>query len=207
MSNAATSKYTVDGMVHVYVREENASTVEQYKMVQEGVFTDNNISNGSYIYKSQDKIFNLRLNENRQYELTFGNGFTGFIPPEGAQIYIFYLDGNGADGEIEPYEIDGKQLQHSRSLFGLSQELYEMVFNSGLTAVEPEYPGTSILYSTIARWSNPSSSSTAVDEETVDEIRRNAPEWFKTGNRLVTASDYEYYVKNRFRDNIVDVKC
>ena len=82
-----------------------------------------------------------------------------------------------------------------------------MVFNSGLTAVEPEYPGTSILYSTIARWSNPSSSSTAVDEETVDEIRRNAPEWFKTGNRLVTASDYEYYVKNRFRDNIVDVKC
>ena len=84
MSNAATSKYTVDGMVHVYVREENASTVEQYKMVQEGVFTDNNISNGSYIYKSQDKIFNLRLNENRQYELTFGNGFTGFIPPEGA---------------------------------------------------------------------------------------------------------------------------
>jgi len=56
-------------------------------------------------------------------------------------------------------------------------------------------------------WTNTTASSVFRPEETVDEIRRNAPEWFKTGNRLVTASDFEYFVRNRFRDNVVDVKC
>lgn len=202
-------RYTVDRQVNVYVREPgiNQKAVE-YKMVDEGLFTDNHIDNGSYIYKSTDKIFNLRLNENKQYELTFGNGFTGKIPSAEAQIYIFYLEGNGADGELEPYEVKDKQLQHSRSLFGISEQLYNEIFKSGLeTIAADDLPGESIIYSTEARWSNPNSSSTAAAEEDVEDIRRNAPQWFKTGNRLVTASDYEYYVKNRFRDNIVDVKC
>jgi acyl-CoA synthetase (AMP-forming)/AMP-acid ligase II len=56
-------------------------------------------------------------------------------------------------------------------------------------------------------WYNKKSSSEAKSEESVEEIRKNAPEWFKTGNRLVTTADYEYYIRNRFRDNIVDVKC
>jgi len=57
------------------------------------------------------------------------------------------------------------------------------------------------------KWQNIQSSSSGAIEEDVDDIRRNAPEWFKQGNRLVTASDWEYYVKNRFRDNILDVVC
>jgi len=65
----------------------------------------------------------------------------------------------------------------------------------------------SLIYSTTAKWSNVSGSSFAYPEEDVEEVRRNAPEWFKTGNRLVTASDFEYYVRNRFKDNIIDVKC
>jgi hypothetical protein len=32
-------------------------------------------------------------------------------------------------------------------------------------------------------------------EETVSDIRNNAPGWFKTGNRLITASDIEFYIK------------
>lgn len=63
------------------------------------------------------------------------------------------------------------------------------------------------IYAEEALWYNKGSSTTPVLEESVEQIRVNAPEWFKVGNRLVTAADYEYYVRNRFRDNIVDVKC
>jgi hypothetical protein len=48
-------------------------------------------------------------------------------------------------------------------------------------------------------------------EEDVDTIRENAPGWFKTGNRLITARDTEQYIK-AYGDQlgiacIVDVKC
>lgn len=55
--------------------------------------------------------------------------------------------------------------------------------------------------------------STATNEETVEEIRTNAPEKFKTGNRLITAHDYEWYIKNnkalqsRTGLNVIDVLC
>lgn len=42
-------------------------------------------------------------------------------------------------------------------------------------------------------------------------MRTVTPSWFKTGNRLITAADYEYYVKNNAdfltTDKVVDVKC
>ena len=93
--------YTADKFVHVYVQEPGTTKLEQYKCVTEGLFTDNNIENGSYIYKSIDPIFNLRLNENKTYEITFGNGFTGKIPPEDSIIYVMYLDSNGPDAKID----------------------------------------------------------------------------------------------------------
>lgn len=208
ISDAEQSKFVVDGMVHVYVRPPNSNEMIQYQMVQEGLFTDNNISNGSYIYTSKDRIFNLRLNENKHYEITFGNGFTGCIPDKESEIFIFYLESNGPDGELEPNEIIDKTLMHSRTLFGISQDIYEQIFKISDRDYDSSSGNmTSLMYSTTAKWTNTGRSSTATEEETVEEIRRNAPQWFKTGNRLVTASDFEYYVKNRFKDNIVDVKC
>ncbi len=106
------------------MKEPGADEFEQYKCVTEGLFTDNNIENGSYIYKSTDAIFNLRLNEDKAYEITFGNGFTGKIPPQGSAIYVMYLESNGPDANFEPNEIADARLQHSGHLFGLNQELY-----------------------------------------------------------------------------------
>ena len=40
------------------------------------------------------------------------------------------------------------------------------------------------------------SSTSAIREEGVDEIRERAPHWFKMNNRLVTKEDYEFYIMN-----------
>ena len=199
-------KYVADKYIHVYVKEPGSDDFEQYKCVTEGLFTDNNIENGSYIYKSTDPIFNLRLNEDKVYEITFGNGFTGKIPPQGSAIYVMYLESNGPDASFQPNDIIDARLQHSGHLFGLTPDLYKNIFNIKNIDLD-DGQLISPLYSESALWRNTSSTTVAKNEESVDDIRRNAPEWFKTGNRLVTASDFEYYVKNRFRDNIVDVKC
>jgi len=53
---------------------------------------------------------------------------------------------------------------------------------------------------------NTTVATTPAVEESVDDIREAAPNHFKLGNRLVTKDDYEYYIKNRFADDIIDVK-
>lgn len=130
MSDSSENKYVSEKFIHIYAMSPNGD-VEQYVAVDNGLFTDNNIDNGSSIYKASEAICNVRLNERKQYELTFGNGFTGKIPPEDALIYVMYLDSNSPEIVIEPNEIEGKKLQHNRSLFGLSDNLYKAIFNIG----------------------------------------------------------------------------
>ena len=50
-------------------------------------------------------------------------------------------------------------------------------------------------------------SSNPIPIETVDEIRENAPNYFKTGNRLITIQDYEYFIRTNYINDVVDVKC
>ena len=40
------------------------------------------------------------------------------------------------------------------------------------------------------------SSTSAIKEEGVEEIRERAPHWFKMNNRLVTKEDYEFFIMN-----------
>lgn len=52
-----------------------------------------------------------------------------------------------------------------------------------------------------------SNSTTASSEETVESIRRSAPQNKKIGGRLVTASDWKWFTLNRFRDYVADCEC
>lgn len=74
--------------------------IVKWTRVEQGLFTDSNVQDGTIIYSSNDKIYNVRLNEDKYYEITFGNGFNGSIPNKGDAIYIFYLDSNGPLGAI-----------------------------------------------------------------------------------------------------------
>lgn len=205
-SDYVSKKYVVWQQIHVYVKHYNADesdyTMIKYKPVTEGLFTDNNVKNGAEIYNDADKIYNIRLNENKQYEIKFGNGINGMIPAKNDLIYVFYLDSNGPDASLAPGDVTEAVIQHSPSFFGLTLEMYNKIFADYIG-----YDGNIYNSSDPLKLTNKGVSTSPVYEETVDEIRTNAPEWFKVGNRLVTESDYEYYVKNRFKDNVVDVKC
>ncbi len=204
ISDDAQQQYVSSKYIDVYIEttDNNTKTVTQWKRVDQGLFTDNNVQNGSKIYSKNDNIFNVRLNENKQFEITFGNGFTGSIPKKGSTIYIIYLDSNGPLGTINLGDVQDAKLKHDSSVFGISNNLYNNIFN----LVDDQLNNFNNLKNT-SKWQNVSSSTIGTIEESADEIRRNAPEWFKSGNRLITTSDWEYYIKNRFKDNIQDVVC
>ena len=69
-------------------------------------------------------------------------------------------------------------------MFGINQELYDLIFGNGAQAVEDIE--CRVL----------TSSTSALKEEGVEEIRERAPHWFKMNNRLVTKEDYEFYIMN-----------
>lgn len=205
-SDSNSKQYVSDSMIHVYVKDSlNQNIFKQWTATSDGLFMANNTDNGSYIHTSTDTIYNVRLNENKVYELSFGDNTTGEIPEKDAQIFIMYLDSNDETLQLNPYDVENAKIVHNKSVFGMSSDVYKGIFGAD-EDIDSSNMASGTIYSD-AKWSNTEKSSYGLAEESVDEIRRNAPQWFKTGNRLVTASDYEYFIKNRFKSDILDVKC
>lgn len=126
-SDASKQKYVSEKMIHVYVQEADGN-FEQWNATSDGLFMDSDIDNGAYVHTNTEQIYNVRLNEDKRYELTFGNNSLGKIPPAGSLIYVMYLDSNDESVQLEPLDIEGKQFMHNMSLFGMTSDVYKCMF-------------------------------------------------------------------------------
>ena len=131
-------------------------------------------------------VFNVELNEIKQLVLKFGDGITTNKLTPNSELHVFYLETQGMDGGVKPEDGDTKKLQfqHGAAMFNMDEDLYNAIF--GQEAAEVGNLECRVL----------TSSTSAMKEETVDEIRERAPHWFKMNNRLVTKEDYEFFVMN-----------
>ena len=55
----------------------------------------------SRLYDSNDKVYTSYLNENKTFEIKFGNGISGKRLNQGDLVHVMYLDTNGPDGYID----------------------------------------------------------------------------------------------------------
>lgn len=162
------------------------------------------------LYPGRYKVYTTYLNEDKVYELRFGNGVVGRKLAPGDKVYVFYLDSNGLDGKIDTSTLEDQNLRFESNpdMFGLTEDEYnEIFFGEGSSS---SYSITTSNAYTLQF--GVESSSTPKLEEDVDTIRENAPLWFSTGNRLVTKFDYEYYIRNVASSklgtsDLADVKC
>lgn len=223
-SDSTTNDYVANNFIHVYVSEPigegQFSTPQRYIMTDGGLFKSRNeYFNGSsnddssipipHIYSAGDRIFNLRLDETKTYTITFGNDRQGKKLKRGSAIYIFYLESNGPGVDFGINQIQGS-LNPDFTTFQNTTDgrVYQNVFKRILGINDS---GTSEQYflSEIPNVTNISQTIMFAPEESVDQIRDFAPNWFRMGNRLVTQHDYEYYLNNSpyFRNDFADVKC
>lgn len=222
MSDASKNKYVSHEFIDIFVKHYDETKNKWYfdkawECDLNGIFIGyssqtatlfNNETVFKSLYPGKYKVYTVNLNEEKTYELKFGNGIVGRKLSPGDKIYIFYLDSNGLDGKIDTSQIDESTLefQNNPDMFGLTNEEYQQIYGSSsyyLTSKDDH--DYSIQFKI-------DSSSTAKLEESVDTIRDNAPLWFSTGNRLVTKFDYEYYIKNIAgsklgTNDLADVKC
>lgn len=181
------SKVTVDNFnIHVYVKKYNTDTWQKWTRV-----------NDLFLNKASDTVYDVRYNENKRYEITFGDDINGKKLQKGDSVAIYYLKinptiqnvGSGAMNEIKTVMYNSIQYIKILQDTGLDSGNYLNPNGCLNVKISNDFPSTS--YS---------------PEESVDDIRRNSPQSFKSQNRLVTKSDYEVFIKKNYKDLISDIK-
>ena len=207
--------------INWYTPTTNGLFKREPKIFDSAYTTNSLIYSGSST--ANNHFFNVELDSDKNLILTFGNGLETDKLTAGAEVYIFYLDTEGENSSITASD-EVTEFKHNSAMFEISDELYANIFGIGtydlgndqitITGVNT----TSILTPNTRKGSDSekdvmvvrcaSASSPCYSEEGVDDIRELAPQWFKLNNRLVTKSDYEFYLKTapEFRSTLADVK-
>lgn len=167
--------------IDVYVREVGGKWVQWEQ-------TEN-----LYLERPTSRKYELRLNENKMYEMKFGDNINGAKLPKNAEISIYYLESKGEDGEVGNNFLDTSTF----SIFSPQRflQILEDSDRGNLDFVSPSWVS--------AR--NTFASTLFSPEEDVDSIRENAPGAFRSQLRLVTKDDYSRFIKTNFRNFIHDV--
>jgi hypothetical protein len=150
-----------------------------------------------FLEDSVAKKYEKKLNENGNYEFKFGNNINGLKLRAGDLIQIYYVVSNGTNGVVGPNVLFGNQftLYNSPAFTGISNNIYDTDFN---------FITPSLLPSVIV--TNPNASTPIGEGETVEEIRKNAPKFFASQNRLVTRDDYTNFIDKNYNLVVKSVK-
>jgi len=202
ISDADQEKYIAFPFVEVYVKRyvNGVKTWINFSPVESGLFLN---QAHSTVYKPTDRIFDLRLNENKSVTLRFGDGVYGEKLQLGDEIYVAYLDSNGPGGTIGANILNQSSTKDKvlRGIAGMSNTLFEEIFqDSSIVWVDKTTDIPNIYIS------NAAASSSPLAEESVDEIRTAAPEWFKAVGMLRSQEDFQNFIKRKYLSNINDVR-
>jgi hypothetical protein len=154
-----------------------------------------------YLENGSSRSYEIRLNENKRYEIKFGNDINGKQLKVNDRVAIYYLQILGGDGEISSESISNESLRIFNS----------NTFNTILTDLNTR-EGNKYTYITSDLANNLSITNTNNStyyqaEEDTESIRKNAPGVFRSQYRVVTENDYENYIKTNFANLIHDIKA
>lgn len=214
VSNSVLNQYAAHGFIDVYVKRN--SSFMHFQGLTDEIFSNNlrsydsdSNTDGISIFKAtdDDRYFSIRLNENKCYEIKFGNGTNGQKLEEGDQIYVFYMKSNGFDATLKIGEVKDCTFIEPAGMLAISDNMFYGNILTDNSYSEDDIDNIKYILNTINDITNTSSSTSPVKEEDVETIRNLAPQYYMLGNRLISKYDYEYYIKNRYAENIIDIKC
>lgn len=166
------------------------------KSFQTGLWKQYYKTTNFYLEDGLAEKFEIRYNNNKRYEVKFGNDINGKSLKEGDVVAIYYLVSNGDNGVVGEEFTTSELRRYNTPQY---DSILEAVNNEKLTYLNSnELPSFSI--------KNAASSTLPKDPETVEDIRQLAPAVYRSQYRLVTTKDYEVFVKANFTNLISDVK-
>ena len=185
-SNSITEPFIADNTFTVFI-----------KNIDTGVWQRWTESASLYLESPGSLKYEKRLNENGNYEFKFGNDIIGRKLKEGDIVQIYYILSDNSQGVISANAINNARFNiYTSPTF---ESIAASVYTSESTFV-------TINTSSYILATNLNDSTPVTYEETVDEIRTNAPKIFSLQNRLVTSLDYEYFITKNFNGVVKSVK-
>jgi hypothetical protein len=182
--NLGDEVYLDHNNIDVYVKPVNSDTWSQWKRTE-----------NLFLNKSVDEAFEVRYNPNKNYELKFGDNINGKQLNTGDQVLVYYL-------KIDPQasSIAANSLTKSKII------LYNSVNYVNIQASTLAYDAVKITPNTSSSvfLTNEYPSTPYQDEESVEDIRKNAPKSFSLQQRLVTANDFQSYILNNYSNIFSD---
>lgn len=184
--NLNDDNFIADGTITVYVKEQDTDKWFEYSKV-----------NTIFFSSANEKIYELRLNENGHYEVKFGNGTFGKKLEQGDEVKVMYLLSDGDAGIISKNIINGNKLfNYSSSTFN---QIYNDVYNQTSTLITKDK-------SSLLTFINPLNSTAISDAESVEDLKKNVPFLISSQYRLVSEQDYEIYLKKSIPNILKSVK-
>lgn len=179
----------------VYIDHFNIDVYVKYN--ETDTWTKWDRSSELFLYKSNDKVFEARFNENKRYEIKFGDDINGKKLNEGDQVLIYFLMvksngvGIGPGGLNNSIVVPFNSINYTQALKDTATIYENFLTPNQLKQIKlnNDYPST--VFS---------------PEENVDSIRKNAPKTFRSQYRLVTSTDYESYLKSNYSSFLADLK-
>ncbi len=200
--NGDVPTYIDNDTIHIYVEKVNTEGIKEY---EEAAIVKSLVIDSA----SNDLNCELRLNENKEFEVKFGDGLHGKRLQKGAIVNMVYLASNGPEGVIDSSEVASNILELAIEGFTSKEEMINMVYD-GYESFKINYAALFTnnylpVYSNNEVYlKNDTPSSPVIDYEDVDDIKEFAPSNFRLGNRLVTASDFRTYILHNFKNRVRD---
>lgn len=172
--------------IDVYVKRDASDTWERWDRVSE-LFTK----------KSTEKVYEVKYNQNKNYEVRFGDDINGSKLSANDLVAIFYLKVDTTASTIGTNALAGNRIIRFNSST-YSTVLIDTITNFGIYITSDDLKYVLL--------DNDFSSSPYSAEESVDSIRKNAPKTFRTQNRLVTSLDFDTFIRTNFSNLLTDTK-
>jgi hypothetical protein len=164
--------------IDVFVKLANTDTWQKWKR-----------SENLFLNKSTDQVYEVRYNPNKNYEIKFGDDINGKKIKTGDSVLVYYLNIDPTASTIA-----------ANTLSNTNISLFNSVNYSKIQTDTMEYPANILGLGTVGlvQVNNQFPSNPYTEEESVDEIRKNAPKSFSYQQRLVTTNDFETFIKNNY---------
>lgn len=181
------TRFISHGSISIYVKEADTGIWFSYSEVD-----------SLYLTEGTSKTYELRLNENGNYEVKFGNDTFGRKLQVSDEVAVYYILSNGDKGIISKNAINGNKI------FNFASRKFDEIYAQTSTSSNSEQ--ITISTSGALNFTNTSNSTSIQSAETVDEIRNNAPFLISAQLRLVTENDYEIFLKKTIPNILNSVK-
>ena len=151
-----------------------------------------------YLSNPNARVFECRFNENKNYEIKFGNNINGKRLRSGDTIAIYYIASSGEEGQITKSNFSGSSI----NIYNTTK--YDQIF-ANIKDATVNY--ISVNDSVEITATNTEDSTSYSTEETVEEMRNNTPKFFNSEYKLITKQDYESFITRNFKNLTYDIKA